>query len=399
MATTNELSPCHVLFVDDDAFYRDLASEALQAADLAHVVVPDGEAALGYLETNHCDLVVLDLSMPGRSGFEIVEQIRNDERTADLPIIVVTGNDDEETVARAFELGATSFMAKPLNWPLFVQHVRFVHKAAQSREALRRAQRTAEFMNDLKSRLIGTLLTEFQAPLRSAMNFARLLKEQADGPLPTGHYPAWVSELHTALDRLGTVHVKLLNFGRAAGQTIDLDDQMADVGGIVSSCVERFETGARRRNVSLTIDETMPKLERIRLDSILVANAISGILDHAVKFTPRGGDVVVTVAEDSGTHIAITIQDGVPPMSQTQIDEILGIKQFAAVRTEQIEHVTALKISRILIEAHLGELRMRAHPRGMITTIRLPKDRTKANKQRPLMPAATSVIAPLRRAG
>jgi two-component system, sensor histidine kinase and response regulator len=398
MTTNIKLPPCHVLFVDDDAFYRDLASEALQAADLAHVVVPDGEAAISYLEIGHCDLVVLDLSMPGRSGFEIVEQIRKDERLADLPIIVVTGNDDEETVARAFELGATSFMAKPLNWPLFVQHVRFVHKAAQSREALRRAQRTAEFMNDLKSRLIGTLLTEFQTPLRSAMNFARLLKQEADGPLPAGHYPAWVSELHTALDRLGAVHVKLLNFGRAAGQTIDLDDQMVDVGGIVASCVERFETGARRRNVSLTIDDTLPKLERIRLDAILVSNAIGGILEHAVKFTPRGGDVVVTVADESGTHIAITIHDGVPPMSQTQIDEILGIKQFAAVRTEQIEHVTALKISRILIEAHLGELRMGAHPRGMITTIRLPKDRAKA-KLRPLLPATTAVVAPLRRAG
>jgi two-component system, sensor histidine kinase and response regulator len=398
MTTSFESSPCRVLFVDDDAFYRDLASDALEAAGLAHIVVPDGEAALRYLESGNCDLVVLDLSMPGRSGFEIVEQIRNDERLADLPIIVVTGNDDDATVARAFELGATSFMAKPLNWPLFVQQVRFVHKAAQSSAALRRAQRTAEFMNDLKSRLIGTLLTEFQAPLRSAMSFARLLKAEADGPLPAGHYPAWVGELHTALDRLGAVHVKLLNFGRAAGQTIDLDDHMADLGAIVTGCVERFEAGARRRNVQLTIDDKLPKQERIRLDAILVANAIGGILDNAIKFTPRGGDVVVTLSNQAGTHVVITIQDGVPPMNQNQIDEILGTKQFAAVRTEQLELVTALKISRLLIEAHLGELRMRAHPHGMITTIILPKDRLQASKQH--LPVTPIAAAPtLRRTG
>lgn len=398
MATTEAVPMCRVLFVDDDAFYRDLAAEALRAASVQHIVVPDGDTAIAQLETGNCDLVVLDLSMPGRSGFEILEAIRGNERFTDLPIIVVTGNDDDQTVARAFELRATSFMAKPLNWALFVQQVKFVHKAAVDRAALRRAQRTAEFMSDLKSRLIGTLLTEFQTPLRSAMNFSRLLKEEADGPLPAGHYQDWVAELHTALERLGAVHVKLLNFGRAAGQPIQLDDHLIDVGQMVASCVERYTNAAHRRNVSLTVDDTLPASERLRLDGILMANALGGVVENAVKFTPRGGDVVVKLSLQGQTHLAITVQDGAVQLNQSQIDEVLGVKPQGTVRPEALEQVTTLKISRALVEAHRGELRMRADTRGMSTTILLPRQRPQV--PRPLL-APTAPVAPplgLRRA-
>jgi CheY-like chemotaxis protein len=367
---------CRILFVDDDPFYRDLATEALGSARMSLAIANDGEEALASLASATCDLMVLDLSMPGRSGFDILEAVRRDPRLADLPVIVITGNDDEATIARAFELGATSFMVKPLNWPLFVQHIRFVLASAQARYDLRQSQRTAEFMSDLKSRLIGTLVTEFQAPLRSAFGFSRLIKQEVDGPLNSTLYTEWIGELHTALERLSSVHLKMLNFGRSLSDHIELKEESIELGRLVAIQVEACQISAKRRNINLAFDDALPNNVLFRGDSVLMSNAIRAILDNSVKFSPRGAEVVVKLGMSGLSQVTLTVDDAMPPMTQVQIDEVLGLKTFTTVRMEAVELSTGLKMSRVLIEAHQGQMRMQAKGEGMTTTLVMPRDRT-----------------------
>lgn len=399
MTPTSVPAPqCRILFVDDDPFYRDLASEALGNARMAVAIANDGEEALASLAANACDLLVLDLSMPGRSGFDILEAVRRDARLTDLPAIVITGNDDEATVARAFELGATSFMVKPLNWPLFVQHIRFVLEAARVRSDLRQSQRTAEFMSDLKSRLIGTLVTDFQTPLRSAFGFARLMKQEVDGPLGSPLYTDWISELHTALERMSSVHLKMLNFGRSLSDQIELKEEVIDFGLLISGQVDASHDGARRRNIVLSFDNAIPGATRIRADSVLLSNALRAVLDNSIKFSPRGSEVTVKLAISSPSQIGLTVDDAMPAMSQSQIDEVLGLKTFAAVRPENVELSTGLKMSRVLIEAHQGQMRMRARSDGMTTALLLPRERLEVSPARTdLPPSAARPLRPLLR--
>lgn len=304
-----------ILFVDDDPFYRDLASESLGNAKMCLAIATDGEEALASLASTGCDLMVLDLSMPGRSEFDILDAVRRDRRLADLPVVVITGNDDEATIARAFELGATSFMVKPLNWPLFVQHIRFVLEAARVRSDLRQSQRTAEFMSNLKSRLIGTLVTEFQTPLRSAFGFAQLMKQEVDGPLASPLYTDWIGELHSALERLSSVHLKMLNFGHSLSEQIELKEESVDLGRLVAVQVDACQDSAKRRKITLTFDDALPNALMFRGDSMLLSNALRAILDNSIKFSPRGADVQVKLSLTGPTQVALTIEDAMPPMT------------------------------------------------------------------------------------
>jgi two-component system, sensor histidine kinase and response regulator len=374
---------CRILFVDDDPFYRDLASAALGSAHMSVTMAEDGDHAMQALAAASYDLMVLDLSMPGRTGFEIIEGLRRNTAHSDLPIVIITGNDDEATVARAFELGATSFQAKPLNWPLFVQHVRFVLESARVKADLRRAQRTAEFMSDLKSRLIGTLVTEFQAPLRSAFGFARLINQEADGPLASPLYTEWIGELHRSLERLSAVHLKMLNFGQSLSDQIELNEETAGMSQLIATCLDSVQDTARRRNIKLVIDDTLPTGLQMRVDSVLLSNALRSVADNAVKFSPRGSDVSVRVGLTGPSHLTISIDDATTPMPQHQIDEILGLKAFAAIRPESVELSTGLKMSRVLVEAHQGSLRMRANGQGMNTALVLPRERVVEAVSRP----------------
>ena len=125
-----------VLVADDDPFHRELCVSALEDAGFAVFSASDGAETLERFEDHTFEIAIVDLTMPLIDGFEVIRRLRAKPATEHIPLVVITGHDDGGSVQRAFELGATSFLAKPLNWPLFVHHVQFVLRSARTIQPL-----------------------------------------------------------------------------------------------------------------------------------------------------------------------------------------------------------------------------------------------------------------------
>jgi CheY-like chemotaxis protein len=106
-----------VLIVDDDQDLRILAGKFLARAGYNVMTAESGPEGLGMIRTHSPDLLILDLNMPGMDGFEVLRQVRENEATRSLPVIVLTAQGDEESARHSFELGATDFLAKPFTPP------------------------------------------------------------------------------------------------------------------------------------------------------------------------------------------------------------------------------------------------------------------------------------------
>ena len=101
-----------VLIVDDTELNIDILAEALgEQYDIR--VALDGESALSLVAENTPDIILLDIVMPGMNGFEVCKRLKNDVRTADIPIIFLTAMTDINDKARGFETGAVDYMVKP----------------------------------------------------------------------------------------------------------------------------------------------------------------------------------------------------------------------------------------------------------------------------------------------
>ena len=131
--------PC-VLVADDDPMVGILATETLQQAGFDVTLVSEGSAVLPAFDRKTPDIVLLDVEMPGANGFDICAAIRRRPAGAHLPIIMVTGRDDTESIARAYGAGATDFMVKPIAWPVLPHRVGFVIRAHQTTGALRESE-------------------------------------------------------------------------------------------------------------------------------------------------------------------------------------------------------------------------------------------------------------------
>ncbi len=127
-----------ILLVDDDASFRLFAGESLRDAGFEVEESGSGAEALRRLEQDpYPDLILLDAQMPGMDGFEVCERLQQYPAVADLPVLMVTGLDDEESINRAFEAGARGFTHKPVNMPILLHQIRFTLRAVSTENELR----------------------------------------------------------------------------------------------------------------------------------------------------------------------------------------------------------------------------------------------------------------------
>ena len=101
-----------ILIVEDDRKIAQLESDYLESNGYETKIIEDGKKALSELKTNHYDLILLDLMLPGCSGYDICRKIRDE---IDIPILMVTARTEGVDVIRGLGLGADDYMTKPFS--------------------------------------------------------------------------------------------------------------------------------------------------------------------------------------------------------------------------------------------------------------------------------------------
>jgi diguanylate cyclase (GGDEF)-like protein/PAS domain S-box-containing protein len=124
------------LVVDDDEFVRIIVREALEQSGLEVCEAESGEQALELFAASRPDIVVLDVMMPGLDGFATCARLRGSVGGSRVPILIMTGLDDAESIAHAYEQGATDFITKPLNAVILGHRVRYMLRGSHTLDAL-----------------------------------------------------------------------------------------------------------------------------------------------------------------------------------------------------------------------------------------------------------------------
>lgn len=125
-----------VLVVDDDPAMCLLASEALEVNGLEVLIAGDGAEAVEVFRDSGADLVLLDVMMPIMDGFDACAEIRRLPGGAQTPVVMMTGSDDVESINRAYDVGATDFITKPVNYLILNQRVRYMLRAKRTADEL-----------------------------------------------------------------------------------------------------------------------------------------------------------------------------------------------------------------------------------------------------------------------
>ena len=132
MTPTQEVT---ILLAEDDPGHARLVQKNLQRSRIANQIVwvSNGQEALDFLlgEGQYADLadrhpvlLLLDLNMPGMDGYQVLERMKSDERTKQIPVIILTTTDDSREVSRCYDLGCSVYVTKPVDYEQFAEAIR-----------------------------------------------------------------------------------------------------------------------------------------------------------------------------------------------------------------------------------------------------------------------------------
>lgn len=354
----------HILVADDDAIYRDIAKDALEAAGHTITVAGDGGQALSLIASQAFDAAIIDLNMPVAGGLEVIASLRNGALNTTIPVIVITGHDDASAVQSAYRAGATSFLTKPLNWMLFTPHVEFVLRCGDTEAELREANTTMAYLSELKSQMMTALAQEFQSPIKTIFGFSQLIDKEVYGPLSPPAYKDMVGDISRSAHALNAALLKVMDFGRTLTEHLTIAAEPIHARDAIGHALAGLEASADRRDITLVPDIVLPEGCIVQADRALLNQALRSIIDNAIRMSPRGSKVHLGASIAADGELIVAVGDSGPPVPSSLLLEINGKGAAKQMHNHpQPSNDVSIKIAKVLTEAHHGRLTIET--RGM----------------------------------
>jgi signal transduction histidine kinase len=310
-----------ILLVDDDEIQRLVGREYFESIGFAVCDLASGYDCVQQAPRVRPDLVILDVIMPGIDGFEACRRIRLDPDLVHTPVLMATSLDDEGSIERAFEAGATDFLTKPINWPLLGHRVKFVLRMSQVERKLRDATRSAEAANRAKSNFLANMSHELRTPLNAIIGFSEIMRGELLGPLGDPHYVEYTNDIYDSGAHLLHLVNSVLDLSKVDAGMMELNEDSVAIEAVVRAATMLVVDRAAKHGIKLCV--SIPRdAPKIWADEIRLKQILTNLLSNAVKFTPDDGEIHVDVDRSSKGEVVFSIRDTGIGMAAEDIPKI-----------------------------------------------------------------------------
>jgi len=277
-----------VLVVDDDLNTRILVRECLEQAGFGVEEAGDGEKGMSLFEEMHPDIVLLDVVMPRVDGFDACAGIRNLEGGGTVPILMMTGLDDEDSINRAYEVGATDFTSKPVNWVILPHRVRYLLRASRAIGELRRAYEELKSLDKAKDAFLSSVSHELRTPLTSIRSFSDILLTYHD--TDPEEQREFLEIIKSESERLTRLIDNILDIAKIEGQKMIWKDDFFRLEEVVRDAARVQDPLLAEKGIRLRI--AIPAdLPALHADRDRIQQVVTNLLNNAFKFSPAGGTI------------------------------------------------------------------------------------------------------------
>jgi PAS domain S-box-containing protein len=243
----------------------------------------------------------------------------------------------------------------------------------RTEENVREAKNQAEVANRAKSEFLANVSHELRTPLNAILGFTEIMQLEMFGPLGAPQYHAYAKDVHDSGQLLLDIINDILDLSKIEAGRMELFPEAVEARDVFEACL-RLVSGRAQGNGVILQSDLPPDLPRIRVDPRAIRQILTNLLTNAVKFTPKGGRVMLAARRD-GDQVELSVADTGIGIAQKDIAKVLepfGQADNPHSRRQQGTGL-GLPIVKALVEQSGGNFRLDSKvDAGTIVTLRLP---------------------------
>ncbi len=330
-----------ILIVDDNPANVTLISSHIKKQNYEFSIATNGNRALELAEEILPDLILLDVMMPGMSGFEVIEKLKANELTKMIPVIFLTAATEQEDMVKGFNLGAVDYITKPFNASELYARVRTHLRLQQYQRRVNYDNIVLERLNNEKNEILGIVAHDLKNPIYNISMLAKLILSEKD--MSRDEIEEFSTDILTSTEKMLQLIMDLLDVNAIATGKIYVHIEEYNIVRIITEIATLFAERAKKKDIVL--HWTPPKDEIVlKTDSRALLHILDNIVSNAVKYTNPGKNVFINV-ELIEKEIVISIKDEGQGFSEQDKEKMFNRYQKLSAQPTGDEHSSGLGLS------------------------------------------------------
>jgi len=368
--------------VDDSSLNRDMLADFIDLLGHDAELAENGLVGLEAIRSSPPDIILLDLDMPVMGGIDVLTHLSEDEELKHIPVIVISGRDDMEHMARAIALGATDFLSKPFNPTILEARLKssiekkdlrdrerdLLRSLEKSYQDLRAAQQSRDSLTNMIVHDLGNPL----AVITMNTEMLQMMTSMGMDLTPEGVNER-LGHMTTASRTMGTMIQSMLDVSKLESGKMPVSTETVPLAALLSRVATQYEGSARERSISIERSDISDSLA-CGADVLLLERMIANLLSNAFKYATTATRIRLSATSgESGIHISVEDDGmGIPEHLHARIFE-----KFYQVEAEEtrvrVGVGLGLSFCKMAANAMSGDIRVESvEPQGTRFVITLP---------------------------
>jgi signal transduction histidine kinase len=350
----------YLLVVDDNEMNRDVMSRRLRREGYAVDVAEDGYRAMEMIKKTKYDLILLDVMMPGLSGFEMLPMIRQLYEVTDLPVIMATAKDQSEDVVEGLRLGANDYVTKPIDHPVLLARIQLHLKLKN--------------LSQLKDEFLRIASHDLKNPLSTVMMAAHIVRDRVPpGTTMQDQFYQMLLFIVKHSEEMQRIIRDFLDFQAMEDGALTLTLDTMNLNTVAEELYGENSAYAESKSIQLLLqmDSHLPVIQG---DVGRVKQVGQNLVGNAIKFCPAGASVLVRTRREDKFLVFEVIDSG-PGLRPEDFPKLFSKYARLSNKPTGDEKSTGLglAICKTIIELHGGTIGAFNNPeRGATFWFKLP---------------------------
>jgi signal transduction histidine kinase len=341
-----------ILVVDDEPYIVKLIHNYLIGPDFEIFTAGNGIEALDQVERiEYLDLVILDIMMPHLTGYEVCRAIREQYSLFELPVLVLTAKSRSADLVEAFDAGANDYLRKPFE----VSELRARTKTLTRLKRLTSANDILQEAIELKNQFIEMTIHDLKNPLNVVSGMAQLMKMELDENSEHHEYLGLIEDSSALM--LNLVN-ELLNAARIESGKLSLKKEDRSILKLLDQALEKNLPNAIKKEQKINFNADIDETFMVPFDILRMLEVIDNLISNAIKYSPKGNEIDVSIVHNTPTTVQIIVKDYGPGLTEEDKTKIFGKFQRLSAQPTGDESSTGLGLSIVkqLVDLHEGNI-------------------------------------------